>query len=415
MVHITRHLVVVWALAACFVQFACADDWRGFRGPGGQGASSETDLPTTWGEKENLAWKAELPGYGASSPITLGENIYLTCYSGYGTKGDGAIDELKLHVICLSRSDGKTVWDTQVAPKQPVSERVRDHGYAAPTPTTDGEHLFIFFGKTGVLKFDLDGKQIWQADVGSQTHGWGCGTSPVLYKDLVVVNASVESGSLVALNKKDGSEAWRAAGMNSSWNTPHLVTLANGDQELVVNIKGSILGFNPSTGEKLWTCQGIADYICPSVISEKGVVYAIGGRTSRAIAVRAGGRGDVTETHQLWEAKAGANVSSPVIHDGHMYWVSDRNRVAYCVRLEDGEIVYSERFKGQPYASTLVADDKLYVVTRYDGVFVLSAKPEFEQLAHNEFDDDSTFNASPIASNGKLFVRSDRFLYCIGK
>ncbi len=203
--------------------------------------------------------------------------------------------------------------------------------------------------------------------------------------------------------------------MKSSWNTPHLVKLAGGKQELVVHVKGSILGFDPSTGEKLWSCQGVPDYVCPSVISRDGVAYAIGGRTSRAIAVRAGGRGDVTETHKLWEAKAGSNVSSPVIHDGHMYWVSDRNRVAYCLRLKDGEIVYSQRFKGQPYASMLVADGKLYVVTRYDGVFVLAAKPEFEQLAHNEFDDNSTFNASPIASYGKLFVRSDRFLYCIGE
>jgi hypothetical protein len=409
-------LVATCGVLACFALTATADDWRGFRGPGGQGASSETGLPVTWDDSKNLNWKTQLPGSGASSPITLGEKIYLTCYSGYGTKeNSGSVDDLKLHLVCLHRADGKIAWDKHISPKLPESSRVRDHGYAAPTPTTDGKHLFVFFGKTGVLKFDLDGKQLWQADVGTRTHGWGCGTSPVLYKDLVIVNASVESGSLIALKKEDGSESWRAEGMKSSWNTPHLVTLADGKQELVVNIKGSILGFDPSSGEKLWTCKGISDYVCPSVISRDGVVYAIGGRTSRAIAVRAGGRGDVTKTHKLWEAKAGANVSSAVIHDGHMYWVSDRNRVAYCLRLEDGEVVYSERFKGQPYASTLVADGKLYVVTRYDGVFVLAAQPKFKQLAHNKFDDDSRFNASPIVSDGKLFVRSDRFLYCIGK
>ena len=404
-------------LATCLITVpALADDWRQFRGPGGLGASSETDLPTNWDDTKNLAWKTALPGYGCSSPVTLGDRIYITCYSGYGTPDGGSIEDLRLHVMCLARGDGSIIWNKEIKPRLPESEKVRDHGYAAPTPTTDGEHLYVFFGKSGVFKFDLEGNQLWQALVGDGTHGWGCGTSPVLWEGLVIVNASVESRSLVAINKSDGKEAWRASGMKASWNTPHLVKLANGSQELVVSVQGSILGFEPATGEQLWQCKGIQDYVCPSVISQDGVVYAIGGRTSRCIAVKAGGRGDVTDSHRLWEARAGANVSSPVIHEGHLYWVSDRNKVAYCVRMDDGEIVYSERFKGQPYASTIVADDKLYVVTRYSGVYVLAAQPKFEILAHNEFDrDNSGFNASPIVSGGQLFIRSNQYLYCIGK
>ncbi len=408
---------VVWLLfATMIVSSSTAADWPQFRGPGGQGATSEANLPLIWSDTENLAWKTELPGYGASSPIALGDRLYVTCYSGYGIDGanPGAMEDLRLHVVCLSK-DGKIVWDQHVRPKLPESERVRDHGYAAPTPATDGEHLYVFFGKTGVLKFDLDGKQLWQADVGDKTHGWGCGTSPVLYKNLVIVNASVESHSLVAINKDSGEEVWRAGGMDSSWNTPHLVDVGGDKQELVVNVKGKILAFDPETGEQLWNCDGIPDYVCPSVVSHEGIVYVIGGRTSRAIAVRAGGRGDVTETHRLWEAKAGANVVSPVVHDGYLYWVSDRNRIAYCVRLEDGKVVYAERFPGQPYASALVGDGKLYIVTRSGGTYVLAAKPEFEQLAHNKLDDRSTFNASPIVADGKLFLRSDKYLYCVGK
>lgn len=393
-----------------------ADDWPQFRGPGGLGVSDETNLPVKWSGTENLAWRTALPGYGASSPITLGDKAYLTCYSGYGTDGDSQnMDDLRLHVVCVNRDDGSLAWDKKVKPTLPESNRVRDHGYAGPTPATDGEFLYVFFGKTGVLKFDLNGKQIWQAGVGTGTHGWGCGTSPVLFENLVIVNASVESGSLVAIDKSTGDEVWRAGGMRSSWNTPHLVQLANGEQELVVSVEDHILGFDPKTGDELWRCDGIHDYVCPSVISQQGIVYAIGGRTSRALAVRAGGRGDVTETHQLWEAKAGANVSSPIIHDGHMYWVSDRNQVAYCVRLDDGEILYSERFRGQPYASATAGDGKIYIATRYSGTYVLAATPEFTQLAHNEFDDSSTFNASPVISNGQILLRSDRFLYCVGK
>ncbi|MEO1983602.1 MAG: PQQ-binding-like beta-propeller repeat protein [Fuerstiella sp.] len=392
-----------------------AAEWLQFRGPGGQGATSEKNLPLTWSDSEHVAWKTRLPGFGSSSPIALDGSLYVTCYSGYGLdrQEPGELDDLMLHVVCLS-DHGKITWDKQIQPSQPESERVRDHGYAGPTPVTDGEHLYIFFGKTGVFKFDLDGKQLWQADVGEKTHGWGCGTSPVLYQNLVIVNASVESGSLVAINKSNGKEVWRTGGMQASWNTPHLVDTVDGKQELVVSVKNRILAFDPATGQELWNCEGIQDYVCPSIVSQRGVVYVIGGRQSKAIAIRTGGRGDVTDSHRLWEAKAGANVCSPVIHDGHLYWVSDRNKVAYCVRLGDGEVIYAERFPDQPYASALVGDGKLYIVTRNGGTYVLAARPEFEQLAHNTLDDRSTFNASPIVANGKLFLRSDRFLYCIG-
>ena len=392
-----------------------ADDWLQFRGPDGLGVSSEKGLPESWGDEQNLAWKIPMPGYGASSPIVLGDRIYLTCYSGYGInpEADEKMDDLRLHVMCLGLADGEQVWTKTVMPILPESERVRDHGYAAGTPVTDGEKLYVFFGKTGVLAFDLDGNQLWQADVGSGTHGWGCGTSPILFEDLVIVNASVESGSLVAINKDTGEEVWRAEGMKRSWNTPHIVALENGNHELVVNVIDQILAYDPNTGEQLWSCDAIPDYVCPSLISKDGIVYAIGGRRSLAIAVRAGGRGDVTETHRLWEAKAGANVSSPVIHGDHLYWVSDRNRTAYCVHRDTGEVLYEKRFGGQPYASTVVADDKLYVVTRYSGTFVLAAKPEFEILAHNQFEDESTFNASPVIAAGRLLIRSDEHLYCI--
>jgi len=397
------------------VTTAHADDWPQFRGPQGQGVSLEKNLPTEWAPDENIAWKTALPGYGASSPIALGDKLYVTCYSGYGTDGDsGDMEDLRLHVVCIDSTNGQVAWDAQVQPRLPESARVRDHGYAGPTPATDGEFLYVFFGKTGVLKFDLQGNQLWQTFVGDGLNGWGCGTSPVLYENLVIVNASVESRSLVALDKETGAEVWRAPGMRSSWNTPHLVALPDGGHELVVSVKDYILGFDPATGEQLWSCDGIQDYVCPSVVSHDGVAYAIGGRSSRAIAVRAGGRGDVTETHKLWEARAGANVASPVVHDGHLYWISDRNQVAYCVRLSDGEVVYSERIRSQPYASAVVGDDKVYVVTRSGGTYVLAAKPEFEQLAYNELDDSSTFNASPVIADGKLFVRSNKYLYCIG-
>ncbi|MHC4395504.1 MAG: outer membrane protein assembly factor BamB family protein [Planctomycetota bacterium] len=407
-------------LSLCLVFFLAqsisASNWPGFRGAGGLGISQEKDLPVRWSETENVVWKTGLPGYGASSPIALDGKIYVTCYSGYGIgKESGSMEDLTLHFVCVDGKTGKIIRDKRIKPTLPESKSVRDHGYAAATPVTDGEYLYVFFGKSGVLKYDQKGEQIWRTSVGTKTHGWGSGTSPVLYKNLVIINASVESGLLVAIDKASGKEVWRSEGMDSSWNTPHLVEVSDGKRELAVSVKGWILGFDPRTGKELWRCEGIDDYICPSIVSDKGVLYAMGGRSPKAIAVRSGGRGDVTKTHKVWEVDVGSLVSSPVVYDGHLYWVSSSKRTAYCLSLADGSIKYSERVKLQPYASAMLAEGRIYIVTRYDGTLVLAAKPQFEQLAHNKLEDKSTFNASPIVCNGTLILRSDENLYCIKK
>lgn len=409
-------IVVSLCVIVFLIQTVHANDWLQFRGPGGQGISNMKNLPVTWSETENVAWKTPMPGYGSSSPIALDGKLYVTCYSGYGTgRNRGRMEDLMLHAVCLDSKTGNILWDKKIKPILPESKNVRDHGYAAPTPTTDGEHLYVFFGKTGVLKLDLKGNPIWQTSVGTNLHGWGCGTSPILYEDLVIVNASVESKSLVAINKNTGKEVWRAGGMEASWNTPHLVKTPDGKDELAVTVKNWIFGFDPRTGEELWRCRAIEDYICPSIVSHEGILYALGGRRSQAVAVRSGGRGDVTDTHKIWHADVGANVSSPVVHDGHLYWVSDRNRTAYCLSLKDGSVKYAERIQPQPYASTLLADGRLYVVTRTDGTMVIAAKPEFELLAHNKLDDRSQFQASAVPYDGALFLRSNENMYCIKK
>ena len=247
--------IVSFGIIVFLSQAVLGDDWPQFRGPDGLGISQERGLPVTWSETRNVVWKTAMPGYGSSSPIALDGKLYVTCYSGYGMASkSGGMEDLTLHLVCVNGETGKIVWDKQIKPTLPESRRVRDHGYAAATPVTDGENLYVFFGKSGVFKFDLAGNQIWQTSVGTQTHGWGSGTSPVLYDNLVIVNASVESKSLVAIDKITGKEVWRAGGMNSSWNTPHLVELSNGKHELAVTVKEWILGFDPKTGNELWRC-----------------------------------------------------------------------------------------------------------------------------------------------------------------
>lgn len=401
--------------------FAVAAEWSSFRGPGGMGITDAVDLPTTWSTTENVVWQAPLPGPGASSPVVYNDRIYLTCFTGYLASEDdpGSMDQLKRHLLALRRRDGGVIWDTAVDAKLPEEERIRDHGFAANTPAVDADGVYVFFGKTGVFAFNHDGKQLWQADVGSRTNGWGTAASPVIDGDLLYINASVESQSLVALDKKTGAERWRAPGIKESWNTPILVTAPGGRRELVVALQGSIAAFDPQTGRPLWTCKtDITWYMVPSLIAADGVIYCLGGRSGiSSLAVRAGGDGDVTATHRLWKSTKGSNVSSPVFRDGKLYFVNDSQGVAFCLDAATGEVVYEKRLEraGQFYSSALLAGDRVYYLTRDGRTFIIAAKPEFEQLALNDLRDRSIFNGSPAVDGSRLLIRSDKFLYCVGR
>lgn len=397
--------------------------WMQFRGPGGLGIAAAAKPPVTWAEDKNVLWKTPMPGAGASSPIVVGNRVFVTCFSGYHVPGAGgrgeAIENLKRHVLCLNLANGKILWQQEFPAAQPETKYVGEHGYAASTPASDGERLYVFFGKSGVFAFDLDGKKLWQADVGSNIHNWGSAASPVLYKDLVIVNASVESESLVALDRKTGKEAWRAPGIKMAWNTP-LVAQAGGKAELVVGMEGKILGIDPEKGDTLWSCGGAPSYLCPSIVSGDGVAYAPWGK--RTFAVRLGGRGDVTRSHQQWNvyraAAAGSNVSSPVWLDGKLYFASESNGSVYCMDGKTGALVYEQKLDpapGKVYASPVLADGKLYYVSRTGGVCVVEAKSDFKLLARNDLGDKSVFDGSPAAAGNKLLLRSDRFVYCLGE
>lgn len=401
-----------------------ATDWPQFRGLGGRGVSGDRQVPTRWSATENVAWKTELPGAGASSPMVLGDRIFLTCHTGYGLSeaNRGNMDELKHHVLCLSRQDGAIVWTKDLPtelPEQPYEKRMGWHGYASSTPATDGERVFVFFGKSGVFALDRNGERLWHADVGSRIHGWGSAASLIVFRDLVLANAGTESESLVALDAKSGRERWRAGEIKESWNTPLLVDVPGGKTELVVAVIGKLLGFDPTGGERLWTCEGIGCYVVPSLVAHDGVVFSTAGRQHETVAVRAGGRGDVTGSHLVWKARHGSNVPSPVYHDGHLYFVHEQLGVAYCLDAETGKVAYERRLTPQPgiiYASPVLADGKLYYVSRYGRVYVLAAKPEFELIAMNEMlPDKGPFNASPVVHKSQILLRSDGYLYCIGR
>jgi outer membrane protein assembly factor BamB len=303
-------------------------------------------------------------------------------------------------------------------PEDPYRSYLANHGYASSTPISDGSSVFVYFGKSGVFAFDLEGKPLWHKSVGTEKHPWGSGSSPILYKDLLIINAAVESGALIALHKKDGSVAWQLPDLDYSWTTPCLVSLKSGRQELVVSNRNQMLGVDPDKGTLLWECKGIQDYVCPSVIAHDDVVYVIGARQNAALAIRAGGKGDVTKSHLLWEIHKGSNVCTPVYYEGHLYWGKDNDGMIYCVRADTGKVMFEERVKeseAQFYASPIVADGKIYFASREHGTYVLAAEPKYRLLAHNTLADPTYFNGTPAISEGRVYLRSDRWLFCLGK
>ena len=264
----------------------------------------------------------------------------------------GQQSDLKRHLVCLDRKTGEMRWTKEVKVELPESQYQADneskHGYAASTPASDGERIYVFFGKSGVHCFDLKGNEVWMKSVGTGTHRWGCATSPLLYKNLVIVNASSESGAILALDKFTGKEEWKINGIKETWSSPALVNLLDGKTEMVMNLPGrpagKVAGYDLANGKELWYCAGVPDsYICPSPISPAGIVYVIGGRQNTAVAVKAGGRGEV---EPLWTTKVGSNVASPVFHEGHIYWLHEEKNTAYCINAATGKQVYAEKIAG---------------------------------------------------------------------
>ncbi len=397
-----------------------AEDWAGFLGPDGTAKSSEKTV-TSWSESENLLWKYDLPGAGSSSPIVVGDRVFVTCYS----MDDSSVTR---QIVCLDKNRGEKRWVRQVAAdyrEDTFGGYITEHGYASNTPISDGKQLFVFLGKGGVHAFDLEGNQQWRADVGKESSNrrWGSAASPVLFEDSVIVNAAEESQSIVALDKSTGEEVWRQeAGMlELAYGTPRLVSLKNGDQELVIAVAEELWAINPKSGKLKWYAETpMTGNVSPSVIIDGERIYSFGGfRSSGSIAVRAGGKGDVTDTHTLWTNRSSSYVATPLLNNGRLYWIDDRG-IAYCTSAEDGEVVYRQRVQnlqsGRPvYSSPTLIGEHIYVVTRRSGTIVYRPGDEFQPVAQNVIAGDETdFNASPAVSDGRIYLRSNQALYCIG-
>lgn len=435
----TASILIVTLMVGVGHGDANAEDWLRFRGTTGTGVAPEgTATPTEFSSTNNVKWKVPIPGAGASSPIIVGDKVILTCYTGYGQSRDaiGEMNQLKRHVICFSKSDGSKLWQKDYAPHLPEDPfrgmGVPEHGYASSTPASDGTHVFIFFGKSGVIALDLNGNEVWQANVGtgSGRMKWGSGASPVVAGDVVVINATDESNSVVGLNKNTGTELWRNEGITNVWGTP-LVVGEGKNQSVVISVPKEIWALDPATGKLDWfATNGVADTsVSSSPVPDGNNVIVMGGRSGTAVAMKLGGKkgADVTDTHTVWQGKAVARIMTPVVYDGLVFGIS--KGVITCVESQTGEQVYKERLPSEAvassggrrgpssdYSSPVAAGGHIYQVLKDGKVLVIAAKRDFELVAVNHFaDDGSEFNSTPSFSDNQMFIRSNKFLYCVGQ
>ena len=463
------HLVLV----ALFASSLCAapSDWPQFRGPNRDGVSTDPKVPLTWSATENMKWKMELPGPGASCPIVSGDKVIVTCFSGHKSNGD--VSGLVRHVICVDKATGKRLWQKDYPaahPDDPSRGMIMEHGYTSNTPATDGEHIFVHWGKGGVVALDMSGKELWKADTGTESNRmrWGSAGSVLLWKNLVIVNASDESQALIAFDQATGKQAWKqaASSLEMSFSSPRLFKQTDGREDLLVAANGELWGLNPESGKLRWyAAHGLSGNFSPDPVQFGDVVCIFGGypQTGR-VAVKAGVSGEVSQSDVLWRDNNSTYVPTPVLHDGKLYVINDQG-FAWCADAKSGDMLYRERAieggggggatapgagagagaggggggrgpgdgsgggggrrggggggggGGKPfYASPIVIGDKIVAVSRKQGTFVYSAKPQFEKPTVNMIADDTTdFNASPAVSDGCLFLRSNKALYCIGK
>jgi outer membrane protein assembly factor BamB len=409
-----RRLASACVLTASLLapSFLGAGNWPEWRGPTGQGITPESDLPLRWSATEGVRWKAPLPGPGNSTPVVWGERVVIT----------QAVDKGKERAtLCFHRADGKLLWKRAVpfAGDEPTHDT---NPYCSASPAIDGERIIVAHGSAGVFAYDLEGGELWRRDLGEFRHVWGNAASPVIRGERVFLNCGPgERTFLLALDRRSGKTLWQvdipgglgggdSSTWTGSWSTP--LYLAGPPAELVASFPERLRAFDPENGTEIWSAGGLGRLVYTSPLAAEGVVVAMSGYMGPPLAVRAGGKGDVTEARTLWrEERAPQRVGSGVIHEGHIYILNDPGD-AQCIELESGKTVWRERL-GRSWSSMVLAGDRLYVPAESGDCYVLRASTSFELLAKSSLDE--TTRASIAVSDGELFLRTYRHLWCIGR
>lgn len=393
-----------------------AGNWMRFRGPNGQGISSEKKLPVTWSADDNIVWKTSIPGKGWSSPIVFEDHIFLT---------SATEDGVSCRVICVKRADGSIVWNNEVHRQKPGPMR-RQNSYATPTPVTDGKHVYAVFYDGTVVAVDFAGERIWANSEINFFSLHGLGASPMLAHGQLIMpfdgssrdenrvgwKVPWKNAVVLSVDAANGSVRWK--GRRGESRVGHVTPILVNDGAQLVSAGGDrVQGFDLKTGDRIWSIYSQGEGVTPSPVVGDGRIYTSSGFEAPTIrAIRLGGKGDVTRTHIAWEQKKGVPaLASPLYVAPHLYTIS-RDNILHCIEASSGDIVWVKRLTGVHSASPVYADGRIYVLSEDGVTLVLRPGIRYDEVARNSIGE--TCLASMAVSQGRFYIRSSTSLYCIG-
>ncbi|MFO0968078.1 MAG: PQQ-binding-like beta-propeller repeat protein [Gemmataceae bacterium] len=436
-----KHTVFPVAICLSFVPLVDAappgavDQWHHWRGPFADGHAPKADPPLRWDEKTNVKWKAPLPGKGSATPIVWGDRVFvLTAVPTdkkagpevlpkpdpkFPTKTTPPETYYRFLVLCFDRASGKRLWERTAAERVPHEGHHFSHSYAAGSPTTDGKLLYVSFGSFGAYCYDFDGNLRWSRDLGllHSRLGWGEAVTPVLHGQSLLLNWDQESGSaLYCLDAASGKTKWKAErDEKTSWNTP-LVVEHKGGTQVVLNATNRIRSYDLESGKELWQVGGMTTNAIPSPVARDGVVYVMSGYgAAAAVAVSLDSRGAEADCKILWRyGKGTPYVPSPLLYEGRLYFTLANNPLLTILDARSGKALLDrERLTEQTsfYGSPVGAAGRIYLTDRDGTTLVFKASDKLEVLATNKLPD--KIDASPAAVGRQLFLRGERYLWCL--
>lgn len=438
---VVHALMVVWCTQLGVA--GAADDWPHWRGARGNGVSSETGLPLTWGPTAGVAWRTPLNGAGVSTPVIWRDQVYVTTQTGAGVRRAGnhpslvqgaaaaesgermltgatAAESVGFTLAAYRWSDGKLAWRHNTAAEGPLPSVHDKHNLATPSPATDADVVIGWFGTGQIVALDHSGKPLWAKHLGKEYAPfdvqWGHASSPVLHKDLVILVCYHGSAAYVlALDKRTGNVRWKVDRPASlvSYSTPLVFEGARGT-EILINTSTGLEAISADTGEDRWRVVEDNRFPIPVATLADGVIYTTRGyRSGPYVAIRPGGQGDVSNSHVVWRVPTGAPYISSLIHYQGLIYTAGELGVVTCLDAKTGERVWQERVGGVFTASPVAADGRIYLVSETGETVVLKAGRTLEVLSRNKLE--GHFVASPAISRGRIFLRGDSELFAVGK
>ena len=401
--------LALFATCGAFTKICAEENWPRFGGPEGNGRSAETAMATKW-DASSVVWKAKLKGEGQSSVVNWDDKLFVTSATENGAKR---------WVHCLDRKTGKLLWEREVASaKQEQIHKMNT--WATPTCVTDGERVIAFFGPGGIHCFSMEGKPMWERNLGEFPGTWGIGASPIIDGKLVIQNCDAEgASSLVALEKTTGAPVWttkREDKPKGGWSTPVIIN-AGTRRELILNGEAGVNAYDPATGKDLWFCKAFAGRGEPIPVFDHGLLYVVSGQPGNTYVVKPGGSGDVSETNRVWNAKrvGGRDLPTPAVV-GEFVLISSLSGMLSSYDTKTGAIHFSERLGSAVSTSPSVANGLVYFQMENGEVIVVKPGKTLEIVSRNKVDSasDEIFRASLSPIQGQWFARSQNTVYCIG-